>query len=134
DITKTARVWEKNGRGKSADVPTPVIANEKVYLLTDAGHIDCLNLQSGDVLWSADLRRNRNRYYASPVLAGDKLYCTRIDGVVSVGRVSDKGFELLADNNDMGERVIATPVPIRGGLLIRGDEHLFYIASGDRAK
>ncbi|HVT27537.1 MAG TPA: PQQ-binding-like beta-propeller repeat protein [Lacipirellulaceae bacterium] len=128
DVTKTARVWEKNGRRLSADVPTPVVANGKVYLLTDAGHIDCLNLQSGEVLWSADLPRNRNRYYASPILAGDKLYCTRIDGVISVGRVSDKGFELLADNNDMGERIIATPVPIRGGLLIRGDDHLFYIA------
>ena len=37
-----------------------------------------------------------------------------------VGHVSDKGFELLAEN-DMGERIIATPVPIRGGLLIRGE-------------
>jgi hypothetical protein len=27
----------------------------------------------------------------------------------------------------MGERIIATPVPTRGGLLVRGDEHLFRI-------
>ena len=37
-------------------------------------------------------------------------------------QVTDKGFELLADHNDMGGRIIASPVPIRGGLLIRGDE------------
>jgi hypothetical protein len=43
--------------------------------------------------------------------------------------VSDKGFELLADHNDMGGRIIATPVPIRGGLLIRSDEYLYRIAS-----
>lgn len=127
DITKKPRLWEKNGRNSSADVPTPVIANGKVYLLTDAGHISCLDLKSGNEFWNADLPKNRIHYYASPVLAGDKLYCARIDGVVSVGRVSDKGFELLAENNDMGERIIATPVPIRGGLLIRGDEHLFFI-------
>ena len=48
-----------------------------------------------------------------------------------VGRVSDDGFKQLAEN-DMGERIIATPVPIRGGLLIRGDEHLFMI--GDKAR
>jgi hypothetical protein len=29
----------------------------------------------------------------------------------------------------MGERILATPVPIHNGLLIRGDEHLFWIAS-----
>jgi len=29
--------------------------------------------------------------------------------------------------NDMGEPTIAAPVPIRGGLLIRGREHLFRI-------
>ena len=75
-------------------------------------------------MWTADLPENRNKYYASPVLAGDKLYCTREDGVMFVGEVSDKGFKALAEN-DMGERIIATPVPIRGGLLIRGEEHLY---------
>jgi outer membrane protein assembly factor BamB len=127
DITKTARIWQKEGRGTSADVPTPVVANGKAYLLTDTGHIDCLSPQTGEAIWSADLPRNRNRFYASPVLAGNLLYCARIDGVVLVGRVSDQGFELLADHNDIGERILATPVPIRGGLLIRGDEHLFRI-------
>ena len=33
----------------------------------------------------------------------------------------------------MGERIIATPVPIRGGLLIRGEEHLFWIGRADAA-
>jgi hypothetical protein len=63
-------------------------------------------------------------------LAGDKLYAAREDGIVFVGRIRDEGFELLAEN-DMGETIIAMPVPIRGGLLIRGREHLFRIASGD---
>jgi len=48
---------------------------------------------------------------------------------VFVGRVTGGGFELLAEN-PMGERIIATPVPIRDGLLIRGSEHLFYIKGG----
>ena len=47
--------------------------------------------------------------------------------MIFVGRVSDTGFELLAEN-DMGEPTIAAPVPIGGGLLIRGREHLFRIA------
>jgi hypothetical protein len=61
------------------------------------------------------------------VLAGDKLYCAREDGILFVGRVSDTGFELLAEN-DMGESTVTAPVPIRGGLLVRGREHLFRIS------
>ena len=87
----------------------------------------CFDIHSGDELWSDSLPRNRNKYFASPALAGDKLYCAREDGTIFVGRVREKGFELLAEN-EMGEPTIATPVPIRGGLLIRGREHLFRIA------
>lgn len=114
--------WEKQGIG--VDVPTPVIADGKTYLLEDDGRIVCLDLQSGEENWTSQLPKNRNKFYASPVLAGDKLYCVREDGIAFVGRVSDEGFELLSEN-DMGERVIATPVPVRDGLLIRGEEHLY---------
>jgi outer membrane protein assembly factor BamB len=128
DITETNRLWTKQRIG--ADVPTAVVHDGKVYALTDAGLVTCLDLVTGDEVWSANLPRNRNKYYASPVLAGDLLYCTREDGVVFVGRVSDEGFEQLAENS-MGESIIATPVPIRGGLLLRGSEHLFWIASSE---
>jgi outer membrane protein assembly factor BamB len=126
DVTRSNRVWEKRGRGLGSDVPTPVVADGKAYLLSDTGRITCRDMRSGEEVWSADLPRNRNKYYASPVLAGDKLYCTREDGVIFVGRVTDDGYEQLAENQ-MGEWVIATPVPIRGGLLIRGEEHLFSV-------
>jgi outer membrane protein assembly factor BamB len=94
--------------------------------LSDAGRITCLDMHSGDELWTDELPRNRHKFFSSPVLAGDKLYAAREDGVIFVGRVSDGGFELLAEN-EMGETTIAAPVPIRGGLLVRGREHLFRI-------
>ena len=59
------------------------------------------------------------------MLAGEKLYCAREDGQVFVVGIGN-GFELLAEN-DMGEPILAAPVPIRGGLLLRGREHLFRI-------
>jgi outer membrane protein assembly factor BamB len=131
DITKSNRLWEQHNL--AGDVPTPIVHNGKAYVLNDSGHITCLAVQSGDELWSADLPRNRNKYYASPVLAGDKMFCTREDGVVFVGQISDTGFKQLAENN-MNERIIATPVPIRGGLLVRGEENLFRIQSSAVAK
>ena len=83
-----------------------------------------------DELWSAELPKNRNKYYASPVLAGGKLYCAREDGVIFVADVSDDGFKQLS-KNDMGERVFATPVPVRDSLIIRGEKHLFRIGTSD---
>ncbi len=121
-------LWEKRDLG--SDVPTPVIDGEKVYLLGDGGQITCLELRSGDEMWKGALPRNRNKYYASPVLAGGKLYCAREDGVIFVVSVAE-GFKQLSEN-DMGEKIIATPVPVRNGLLIRGEQHLFRIG-GDGA-
>jgi len=44
---------------------------------------------------------------------------------VFVADVTD-GFRLLSEN-DMGERVIASPVAVDGRLLIRGENHLVCI-------
>jgi outer membrane protein assembly factor BamB len=126
DVTESARIWEKFGRGLGSDVPTPAVRDGRAYVLNDAGGITCLAVESGDELWSDSLPRNRNKFFSSPVLAGDKLYAAREDGVIFVGQVGDDGIELLAEN-EMGESVIAVPVPIRGGLLIRGQQHLFRI-------
>jgi outer membrane protein assembly factor BamB len=130
DITKSNRLWEVPRI--AGDVPTPVIDDHKVYVVNDRGGITCVDLKSGNELWKAELQKNRNKYYASPVLAGNKLYNTREDGVIFVGEVSDSGYKDLA-MNEMGERIIATPVPIRGGLLVRGEQHLFWIASSTNA-
>ena len=126
DVTATNRLWEREGRGLGAEVPTPAVRDGKVYQLGDAGRVACIDIESGDELWSGNLPRSRKRFFSSPLLAGDKLYCPREDGIIFVGRVSDAGFELLAEN-DMGEPTIAAPVPVGGGLLIRGREHLFRI-------
>ena len=127
DVTKANRLWEKQGVG--VDVPTPVIKDGKVYLLEDAGKVTCLDVNTGDELWSGSLPRDKDKFYASPIVAGDKLYCVREDGALFVLGTGDK-FELLAEN-DMGERVIATPVPVRDSLLIRGAEHLMRITGNE---
>jgi len=54
-----------------------------------------------------------------------RLYAVREDGVVFVARVEGR-FELLAENK-MGERVLASPVPVSNRLFIRGEQHLFCV-------
>lgn len=129
DITETNWLWDHDDYG--TDVPTPVVFDGKAILLDDRGKLVCLEIQSGKELWSESLPKNRNKYYASPVLAGDILYSTREDGVIFVGQVTPDGFKLLSENN-MEDRTIATPVPVQNGLLIRGEKHLFRI-NGDKS-
>ncbi|MCA9260768.1 MAG: PQQ-binding-like beta-propeller repeat protein [Planctomycetales bacterium] len=122
DVSQGGELWSRRGIG--ADVPTPAIDNGRVYLLGDKGALACLSLETGETQWEADLPRSRYKYYSSPVIAGDLIYCVREDGGVVVGRGGD-AFELLAEN-DLGEPMFATPIPIREGLLLRGSQHLFY--------
>ena len=123
DVTETHRLWTRNDTGSF--VPTPVVHQGRVYFVRDGGEVECLDRDTGKTLWSDQFPKNRNKYYSSPVIAGGKLYAPREDGVIFVADISEK-FQLLSEN-DMGERVIASPVPVAGKLLIRGEENLYCI-------
>ena len=124
DVTDSHRLWERSGVG--ADVPTPVLNGDQVVVLHDKGRVFCLDKFTGAEKWRGKLPKARGKYFASPVLAGDSVFFTREDGVILVARISNETLEIRAEN-DMGEAVIATPIPIRNHLLVRGVKHLFLI-------
>ena len=64
----------------------------------------------------------------SPLVAGDKIYAVREDGVVFVGSISSSGFKLEAENN-MQEPIIGSPVPFGDAVLLRGEKHLFCVGA-----
>ena len=125
DMTATHRLWEHDEIG--AFVPTPAASPDTVYVFRDRGEVVAVEPTSGAVRWQASFPRHRASYYASPVLADSKLHATREDGTILVADVSD-GFKLVAENN-LGERMIASPVPVDNRLLLRGEKHLFCIAA-----
>jgi outer membrane protein assembly factor BamB len=125
DVTSTHRAWLRSDTG--AFVPTPAEWQGRVYLLRDRGDIECLDPATGKTLWSGRLPRKSWNYYASPTVADGKIYAAREDGVVFVATAGGK-FEVLAEN-DMGERIIASPVPVAGRLLLRGEKHLFCVGT-----
>ena len=122
DVTSSNHAWFRDDVG--CFVPTPAVYEGRVYLVRDRGEVECLHPASGETIWSDAFPKHRAAFYASPVIAGGKLYAAREDGVVFVASVGDDRFELLAEN-DMGEQVIGSPVPVGGRLFIRGEEHLF---------
>lgn len=124
DITESGRLWERDDLG--ADCPTPVGRDGKVFILSDRGLINYIDATTGEDIWADAIPRAAAKYYSSPILAGDLLYCAREDGVLSTVRVSESGMEVIS-MNDMGERLAAAPVPVNGKLLVRGVDHLFCI-------
>jgi len=125
DVTDSHRVWKREDLG--VFVSSPAEYQGRVYLLRHRGEVACLNPQTGETVWTDTFPRDRSSYYSSPLIANGLLYAAREDGMIFTARITE-GFELLAEN-PMGERVIASPVPVANRLLIRGDEHLYCIAA-----
>ena len=121
DVTDSHRLWTRKDSGSF--VPTPAASGGKVFVVRDRGEVHCIDPKTGKSHWEDAFPRASSSYYSSPTVAGGKLYAAREDGVVLVADVS-KGFRYLGEN-DMGERVIASPVPVANRLLIRGENHLF---------
>jgi hypothetical protein len=48
--------------------------------------------------------------------------------MVAVVRVGEAGMELVSQN-EMGERIAASPVPVSNKLLVRGVDHLYCLGS-----
>ena len=123
DVTGTHRAWTRTNSGSF--VPTPAVAQDRVYILRDRGEVHCINPLDGVSYWEDKFPRGSASYYASPVVAGSHIYATREDGRILTASITD-GFKFLHENN-MGERLIASPVPVADKLLVRGEKHLFCI-------
>ncbi|MDE0825306.1 MAG: PQQ-binding-like beta-propeller repeat protein [Akkermansiaceae bacterium] len=121
-------LWRKDGIG--TDAVSPVALNGKLIIVKDSGKtrglVTCLDALTGKVVWEANLPKSAKIYYSSPILAGNKFYIAREDGVVITATVSDKGLKDVKEN-DLGEGVIASLVMVNDKLLIRGEQHLFCI-------
>jgi hypothetical protein len=124
DVTATHRAWKREDVGSF--VPSPVEYQGLVYILSDRGQLDCLDPLTGRTVWSEALPRASSNFYASPVIADGVLYAVREDGAVYVARV-EGGFRLLFEGK-FDDRVIASIVPVRDRVLVRGEKFLYCVA------
>lgn len=123
DVSASQQVWQREDVGVFCC--TPVEYQGRVYLLRHRGGVVCLDPATGKTLWEDAFPRSSASFYASPVIANGILYAAREDGTVFAARVTDR-FEMLSEN-PMGERIVASPIPGRDCLLLRGEKHLFCI-------
>lgn len=107
-------------------MPTPVVVQQRVYILDNSGILTCLELATGDRVFRQRLRADKaNAYTSSPVASNGNLYCTSEEGLTFVVAMDDSGTILA--KNDLGESVLTSPAISQGKLILRGDKHLFAI-------
>lgn len=88
----------------------------------DCGTVVCLDAKTGKQHWK---ERLGDQFYASPVAGAGRVYIPAHEGIIRVIRAGPE-FELLAEN-DLGERIVASPALSNGQIFIRSDKHLFCI-------
>jgi outer membrane protein assembly factor BamB len=124
DITGSPQVLWRYEKG-SAYVPSPILYDGHVYLMTDKGLLTCLDARTGEVRYEGARPPVPASFTASPVAANGHLLLTSQDGDTFVVKAGPR-FELVG-TNPLGEPVSASAAVAGGRLYIRGERHLFAI-------
>ncbi|MEM7473478.1 MAG: PQQ-binding-like beta-propeller repeat protein [Planctomycetota bacterium] len=122
DVSATHQKWRVS-RSVPA-MPSPIASAGKVFMLSDAGVLTCIQDADGSIAWQERIPGN---YSASPILVDGKLYLCSREGVVTVVDISGE-FKVLA-SNEFGQQLMASPAVIGNDLLIRSDEALYRIGN-----
>ncbi|MEZ6115035.1 MAG: PQQ-binding-like beta-propeller repeat protein [Pirellulaceae bacterium] len=101
--------------------PSAIVVGNEVYVVNDKGIATCLDIASGKEHWQKRLGGN---FSASPLYADGKLYFLNEEGETTILRPGTTYDEIAVSLN---ERTLASIAPLDGGLLIRGETHLFRI-------
>jgi outer membrane protein assembly factor BamB len=94
--------WAKNIK---VYVPSMLVRDGFIFLVTDAGIARCWKSQTGEEIWRGRLG---GTFSASPILVGEHIFATNEDGETFIFKANPEKFELVA-KNDLGDEVIATP-------------------------
>jgi outer membrane protein assembly factor BamB len=104
------------------EVASPVVSNGLVFIATSYSTFVCYDAVSGEKQWEQEFD---NGFYASPIIVGNKIYATDMDGVTHIMKV-DRNYQSVADP-EMHEKIVTTPAFADGRIYIRGDKYLYCI-------
>ncbi len=127
DVSQSHVVWRARGTGSG--ITSPLVFGEHVYSIDDRGIASCVRADDGKVLYTRRLG-DGGRFYASPIVAGDKLYAvSREQGVLVLAAGPE--FRLLAHNRFSDDVSVfnATPAVSRGRLFLRSDRFLYCLGT-----
>jgi outer membrane protein assembly factor BamB len=112
--------WEDNTY--TPDVSSPVATDKYLFVATGNGDVACYNAEKGDTLWAHFFS---DQFYASPIVADDKLYIQGREGVMHIV-AADPKFKLISEPA-LGEAADCTPAFSDKKIFIRGKSYLYCI-------
>ena len=116
NVTDTHVVWRTN-QGV-AYVPSPVVAGDYFFSVSDSGVAHCFDAASGEILWTERVRE----HHASLAAAGGKVFLINDFGTMRVLEASPT-YQLVAQS-ELGEKVFSSPAFSEGQIFVRGEKSL----------
>lgn len=117
NVTDTHIAWRTN-QGV-AYVPSPVVAGDFFFSVSDSGVAHCFEAATGEIHWTERVRE----HHASLAVADGRVYLINDFGVMRVIEPA-RDYRLLAESS-FGEKVFASPAFSEGQIWVRGERHLF---------
>ncbi len=108
------------------EVPSPLVHQGRIYMIKNGGILTCLDSASKEKLYQKRISASGS-YYASPIAVGENIYLASRQGVVTVLRGGDT-LDIVAEN-DLSEKIMATPAVTDNTLYVRTDRHLYAFSS-----
>lgn len=133
DVTGTHRLWQTRN---STYVPTPVLHEGRLYVVTDQGFALCLDAKTGEQVFKERLPgasatgRGGKPFYASAVLANGSIYAvSRRNGTFVFDAKPE--FKLTAQNSFASDTTQFNATPALGGkdIYLRSDKFLYCVAT-----
>ena len=125
DVSETHVVWKV-----TKDMPRTASllwVDGLLFMVNDEGWAMCLEAGTGNVVWR---ERLKGRHSASPIYGAGRLYFfseKNLTTVIAPGRE----FKVLAENQLL-ERVMATPAVTGAALILRSKTHLYRLEDAGR--
>ncbi len=110
-----------------SDNCSPVVAQDRCYVIKPPNILMCADAADGRTLWQLRLK---GPFWATPLMAGRRLYCVNYDGLVQVVQLGDEGKLISACQLESG--ALASPAAADGALYFRTHNTLWKIAEGSR--
>jgi len=109
---------EREFTARAPYTPTPVVLGDLLFFWADSGIAACHDLsRPADEETEVWLKRIGGRFFGSPVLVGDRLYCMSLEGKMYILRASRQYEEPTII--DLGEPSSATPAIASGIMYLR---------------
>ncbi|WP_339726984.1 PQQ-binding-like beta-propeller repeat protein [uncultured Gimesia sp.] len=119
NITKSGLLWKYDV--STADSSTPLILDDKLYMVSQNGIATCLNLKDGEPLWK---KRMKGEYFSALVAGDGKVYFLSTDGLCTV--IDADSGDVIAENQLPGT-FYSTPAISEGVIYLRSFDRLYAI-------